>query len=450
MIDFGALIIPAEIVSALADSNHKSGWLSGAVVKSEHVFVAISAQIGSETKVCNYYTALLPHRSWDVIQGVSKEHLLRWTQVEAGFIEEYPVYKSFNTVELAARISIDPAELVEATTYVCVVEVHTKGPKVHAFKILSESGLSKFLRVDVITIPETSDPYVRIPQDLTAALRDKRVAVVGVGSGGGEIVLNLACAGVGHLLLFDDDRLHPENYIRHVLSKRDLGRTKIAGIVDALRERNLPTEVISEKWNVLQWADEFRASCAENRPDLIICATDSRNSRRFVNVCAIGLNIPLVVAGLLDAGRVGEIMFVQPRETACYECIRLELGSALEGPESGERSPTPYGGEENVPQSTVQRFDIGFVSSIATRVAVQVLDPERYSRLPVDYLVWGRDRLKEYAPPFNFEYPLSLNLVPISKRADCPVCGTQPTDLDGVDIDGKFADIIAQLDHLST
>ena len=44
MIDFGALIIPAEIVSALADSNHKSGWLSGAVVKSEHVFVAISAQ----------------------------------------------------------------------------------------------------------------------------------------------------------------------------------------------------------------------------------------------------------------------------------------------------------------------------------------------------------------------------------------------------------------------
>jgi hypothetical protein len=43
---------------------------------------------------------------------------------------------------------------------------------------------------------------------------------------------------------------------------------------------------------------------------------------------------------------------------------------------------------------------------------------------------------------------LSLNYVPVSKRADCPVCGLRHADLEGVDIDGKFAQILAEFDKL--
>ncbi|MCI5221539.1 MAG: hypothetical protein D3924_02355 [Candidatus Electrothrix sp. AR4] len=50
-----------------------------------------------------------------------------------------------------------------------------------------------------------------------AALDDKKVAVIGCGSVGGNIAVNLAKSGVGELHLFDYDRFYPENMYRHVL-----------------------------------------------------------------------------------------------------------------------------------------------------------------------------------------------------------------------------------------
>ncbi len=111
--------------------------------------------------------------------------------------------------------------------------------------------------MDTIAVMEGSDPFSRIPEEMTKALRNTRVTIAGVGSGGGEVALNLASAGVGHIVLFDDDRLHPENYVRHALTKRDLGRTKIAGLRDAFRERNLPTKVVTHARNIVTWLTIF-------------------------------------------------------------------------------------------------------------------------------------------------------------------------------------------------
>ena len=449
MADRGALIMPLDLATAIADAEITSGWLGGGGLQSERVFAVTSVQIGIETRHCGYFDQLFPHRSFDPIEGGFQEQLVHWRVTPPGFLESHPPYRWRKTSELSSELSFDSTELEGKKICVCVVERHNEGPKVRAFLIESRSDSSRLLPMDTIMVPQNSDPYVRIPAGLTEALRERRVTIAGTGSGGGEVALNLACAGVGHLVLFDDDRLHAENYIRHTLTKRDLGRMKITGIRDALRERSLPTEVTGHGLNIVLWADAFRKSLAENRPDLIICATDSRDSRRLANLCSIGFGIPIIIAGLLDAGRVGEILLVRPGESACYECVRMELGATLEAPESSERSPTPYlGGEEADLQSAVQRFDIGFVSSIASRVALQVLDPESYGRLPADYLVWGRERSAEYADPFRFDHPLSLNYVPVQMNADCPVCGHRQADLEGVDIDGKFAEIIAELDKL--
>lgn len=49
------------------------------------------------------------------------------------------------------------------------------------------------------------------------SLRNKKVAVVGCGSVGGAIALNLAKSGIGELYLIDFDNFYPENIYRHVL-----------------------------------------------------------------------------------------------------------------------------------------------------------------------------------------------------------------------------------------
>lgn len=447
MFDFGTLIIPSDLVNAISSASVNLGWLGGSSLAAERVFVITSAEIAGERKVCGYYPTLVSHRSYQLLEGTPTHELLKWIKVAEGFSAAYPAYKWFDTEELIAKMGVIPADVLSDEQVICVIEPSGKGPKLRPFLVMSQAGKTKLLLMDGVNVPETTNPFARIPAKFTAPLKEKRVCIVGLGSGGGQIATDLACAGVGTLDLFDDDHLHPENYIFHLLNRRDLGRNKVQGIVDNLRERNLATEIHTHDVDVLFFADYFRDKIAKQSPDLMICATDSRDSRRFLNVCAIGFEIPIIIAGTLNAGRIGEVMLIEPYQNACYECIRLQLGATLEPTDSGQRSSTPYlGGESPDLQSAVQRFDINFVASLTTRVALQVLDPDQYSRLPADYLIWGREKSNEYAPPFTFEYPLSVNFTHMSRRPDCPVCGAQAPILKGINIDEKVGEILAALD----
>lgn len=88
-------------------------------------------------------------------------------------------------------------------------------------------------------IPGRSELYSRSSGLLeTSLLEQKRVAVVGLGSGGGTIALELAKAGVGHFTLIDFDRLELSNISRHICGIHDLGRYKTYAVRDRLLEKN--------------------------------------------------------------------------------------------------------------------------------------------------------------------------------------------------------------------
>jgi bacteriocin biosynthesis cyclodehydratase domain-containing protein len=70
---------------------------------------------------------------------------------------------------------------------------------------------------------------------MQAALGRARVVVVGVGGLGTWTAAALACAGVGHLTLVDDDRVELSNLNRQFLYRHaDLGRHKAEAAADAL------------------------------------------------------------------------------------------------------------------------------------------------------------------------------------------------------------------------
>src|SRR5207245_2119459 len=110
-------------------------------------------------------------------------------------------------------------------------------------------------------------PFSSLKKEALDALAPKIVAIMGIGSGGSEIAMNLGCAGVGALLLFDGDRLESANYNRHVLDRQDLARTKVEGLKSAFSDRELPTRVIAVDRDVVVWADEFRKVIKEAKPD---------------------------------------------------------------------------------------------------------------------------------------------------------------------------------------
>jgi molybdopterin/thiamine biosynthesis adenylyltransferase len=446
MNDFGCVVVPADLVLMATASNQNSGWFGGSRLESERVYVVSSLSIGEgEKKTSKHAGRLLSHRFYRPGAGEIADELIEWVQVPKGFGETLLPFRERDRFDLEAELGID---LDKKLKCFCTIEETDKFPKVRAFCILSDE-LRVVLGPVSVTVLSRPTPYYSLPADAVDVLARKRVAIVGVGSGGSEIALNLGCAGVGVFLLFDGDRLERTNYNRHVLDRQDLARTKVEGLKSAFSDRELPSKVIAIGIDVIWWADEFRKALKDAEPDLLICATDSRESRRLINYTAVKLGIPLIVAGILEQD-VGEVLLVDPGRTACYECVRLELGASLQRPASDERSASPYsGGEQNNLQSAVYRLDVHLVASLSTRVALGVLDAVRYKSLPANYIVWGREST-EYAPPFRFDVPFSLNYVPIAKRLDCPVCGSVPDEIKEVNIDDRFSSIFAELDSLSS
>ncbi|HLU11353.1 MAG TPA: ThiF family adenylyltransferase, partial [Oceanobacillus sp.] len=61
-------------------------------------------------------------------------------------------------------------------------------------------------------------------------LAQKRVGVVGLGSGGGFVALSLAMSGVGNFVLIDNDLLDASNVVRHVADNRYVGQPKAEAV----------------------------------------------------------------------------------------------------------------------------------------------------------------------------------------------------------------------------
>lgn len=76
----------------------------------------------------------------------------------------------------------------------------------------------------------------------SAEMLKKFAVIIGCGSVGARVALELARAGVGRFLLIDDDILKPHNICRHTHGMRDLGRFK----ADLLREDILNIDPAAE------------------------------------------------------------------------------------------------------------------------------------------------------------------------------------------------------------
>jgi molybdopterin/thiamine biosynthesis adenylyltransferase len=442
----GCVVVPRDLLERISNSNQKCGWFSGLKLEAEGVLVAIQCNIGNE-EVESTNPRMLPHRASNLVFGRYEQQLLQWTSVEAGFNKKYAGRKSLSEDDYRAVFGLDPP--TEGSCF-AAVEPGDDGPILTA-KVAKKSvtGRVRLLPNDSIMLEPEATPFARLPSEIVQDLRSRSVMIVGVGSGGSEIALNLACSGIGRLDLVDSDRLRPENYIRFPTGKQELGRHKVDVVSSMIHERELPTEVGLHHLDVVTDADQFRGLLSPSI-DLLICATDSTRSRRLVNCTAVQMRIPCIIAGTLNNGRIAEVLRISPFESACYECVRLELGAVLEEEAFGDRPITPYVGPEEMRQEgAALRMDITIPAALASNVAIQVLNPAKCKSAPTPYILWGREANMSLPPPFQFEYPFATNFVPVKKRKDCPVCGALPAELVGVDVPQRVREILAKADQAS-
>lgn len=148
-------------------------------------------------------------------------------------------------------------------------------------------------------------------------LLDSRVLIVGLGGLGAPAALYLAGAGVGTLVLVDDDDIHISNLQRQILFTTDeLDQPKAQVTVRRLNALNPDIQLIAMQQRLV--GEALRQQVA--RADVVLDCTDNMATRQAINAACVALNTPLITASAVGFG--GQMMVLTPPWTqGCYRCL---------------------------------------------------------------------------------------------------------------------------------
>lgn len=259
-------------------------------------------------------------------------------------------------------------------------------------------------------------------------LSDARVLIAGCGSGGSQVALQLAMAGIRKFSLFDADVLEAENVIRHVCGLRYLGQLKVDALADVLLDRNPAIEV--DRHNVdLMGCDDLSAHV--RRSTVVVLATDNEPTRYRFNQLCVEAKTAFVIGRVFTRGIGGEVFSYRPGESGCLACLEtvLERTQYRDGVReidllSEDEREKLYGLEvSEIKDSPGLNVDISFITSFHTRFVLDAIArtlPERPKHLPPiekNYLVWGN------RPVHPFKKHFELQRIGLHPQQGCLICG---------------------------
>ncbi|MEQ6897694.1 ThiF family adenylyltransferase [Microbacterium sp. KR10-403] len=144
-----------------------------------------------------------------------------------------------------------------------------------------------------------------------------RVGVIGAGGLGSPVILALSAAGVGELVVFDDDEVDASNLQRQVIHRRqDVGRPKTDSAERVAAERS-ETRVRAVRSRLTH--DNAAGLLAG--VDLVLDGTDSFESREIIAAACERLGLPLVWGTVQEFA--GLVTVFWPAPPAPAEPVRL-------------------------------------------------------------------------------------------------------------------------------
>ena len=151
-----------------------------------------------------------------------------------------------------------------------------------------------------------------------ARFKAATVAIVGAGGIGSPAIQYLAAAGIGRLILIDDDRVELSNLQRQaIFAGDDIGRTKVSAAADAARRLN-PAVIVEERAIRI---DSANVGAAIAGADVVLDGCDNFATRFAVADAAFAARRPLVSAAVGQfEGQLGVYRGWEPT-LPCYRCF---------------------------------------------------------------------------------------------------------------------------------
>ena len=152
-------------------------------------------------------------------------------------------------------------------------------------------------------------------------LVDATVLIIGMGGLGCPAAMYLAAAGVGHLILADDDKVDLTNLQRQIAhSQANIGASKVDSVRQTLQGLNPDLRITALHQRLLGEAlDEAVAQA-----DVVVDASDNFTTRFAINRSCVKQGKPLVSGAAIRME--GQVAVFDSREAGspCYQCLYTE------------------------------------------------------------------------------------------------------------------------------
>jgi len=173
-----------------------------------------------------------------------------------------------------------------------------------------------------------TNPYSRLMAlkrmgivDNYETIREKTVAVVGVGGVGSVAAEMLTRCGVGKLILFDYDKVEMANMNRLFFQPHQAGLSKVLAAKHTLENINPDVQIEVFNYNITT-VDNFKHFCStiSDGVDLVLACVDNFEARVSINKACNKLNQVWMESGVAENAVSGHIQYLIPGCSACFVC----------------------------------------------------------------------------------------------------------------------------------
>lgn len=261
-------------------------------------------------------------------------------------------------------------------------------------------------------------------------LKDSYAVIVGCGSVGSLVALELARCGVGNFVLVDNDIFAYHNISRHQCGVLDVGKRKVDAIEERIKQIN-PVAHVKTYFNVIQdvFVDELKSPLLGKNGVIINCG-DNRLSSYYSNDLAIQLNMYFISACAAYMASYGELFWYIPgQDLPCYGCI---YGDNYNVTNNNETIRHWYADEEQLAKESfipALSVDIDYISIIAIKYAIDLLmlkSPNykpRYLQYSTSFMFVSNYLLEQAnSKAFGIDEPLQIVKTKTAIKHDCPLC----------------------------
>lgn len=198
----------------------------------------------------------------------------------------------------------------------------------------------------------------------------KGALIIGCGSVGSLVAMELARAGVGRFFLVDMDIMGYHNICRHQCGLQDVGKWKTTAVKEKILQIN-PTAEVHTSHSMIQEVPMTELEPFCNEDTIIVGCADNREGDLYADtMLGKPYKMPFVSIGCWERAFAGEIFYCLPEGMPAYSDFMAALGET-----SGRSTANThlYMGEVGTFEPGIS-VDINFVTTIAVKMVLDILN----------------------------------------------------------------------------